>query len=240
MECPICLEIMEPPIYQCNTGHSFCSTCKPKLSKCPTCTSPIGNSRNFALESMLDTVKFPCPNADLGCPDFQTRAGLKKHKSTCGYGGNDCPAKTLLHCNWNGQKSSLKDHVKAKHFLEESKKLTNGLLTDTIINDAVHFMYAFGNLFCVYRQLEHNVIYWGVQYLGKVEDAARYYYQIHVRMIPNATGKELRMFERCFNETLTFDEVVNKGLCIGVPLKSLKSYKSDGGCVWWDTEIYMK
>merc|ERR1712066_819351 len=31
LECPVCLEISRPPIYQCPEGHLICSACKPLL-----------------------------------------------------------------------------------------------------------------------------------------------------------------------------------------------------------------
>merc|ERR550519_3297070 len=37
LECPVCLEISRPPIYQCPEGHIICSACKPLLKACPQC-----------------------------------------------------------------------------------------------------------------------------------------------------------------------------------------------------------
>jgi len=39
LECPVCLEISRPPIYQCPEGHLVCSACKPLLKTCPQCDS---------------------------------------------------------------------------------------------------------------------------------------------------------------------------------------------------------
>jgi len=35
LECPVCMEISRPPIYQCEEGHIICSNCKPLLTDCP-------------------------------------------------------------------------------------------------------------------------------------------------------------------------------------------------------------
>ena len=35
LECPVCMEIARPPIYQCEEGHLICSSCKPLLTNCP-------------------------------------------------------------------------------------------------------------------------------------------------------------------------------------------------------------
>ncbi|CAB4055076.1 unnamed protein product [Lepeophtheirus salmonis] len=37
LECPVCMDISRPPIYQCEEGHIICSTCKPLLINCPHC-----------------------------------------------------------------------------------------------------------------------------------------------------------------------------------------------------------
>lgn len=41
-ECPVCFEIVLPPIMQCHVGHLVCSSCRPKLSCCPTCRGTLG------------------------------------------------------------------------------------------------------------------------------------------------------------------------------------------------------
>lgn len=42
-ECPVCLEYILPPIWQCKGGHLVCSNCRPKLNNCPKCRRPLGN-----------------------------------------------------------------------------------------------------------------------------------------------------------------------------------------------------
>jgi len=37
LECPVCLQISRPPIYQCPEGHIVCSACKPLLKACCLC-----------------------------------------------------------------------------------------------------------------------------------------------------------------------------------------------------------
>ena len=37
LECPVCLELCQPPIYMCTMSHPVCSLCRPKLTSCPTC-----------------------------------------------------------------------------------------------------------------------------------------------------------------------------------------------------------
>ena len=43
LECPVCMEISRPPIYQCEEGHIICAACKPILTQCPSCSSAYSN-----------------------------------------------------------------------------------------------------------------------------------------------------------------------------------------------------
>ena len=46
-ECPVCFEIVLPPIMQCQVGHLVCSSCRPKLSCCPTCRGTLGKPLSY-------------------------------------------------------------------------------------------------------------------------------------------------------------------------------------------------
>merc|ERR1712228_1087274 len=37
LECPVCLETAQIPIYMCQNSHLVCSDCLPKLKECPEC-----------------------------------------------------------------------------------------------------------------------------------------------------------------------------------------------------------
>ncbi len=43
LECPVCMDISRPPIYQCEEGHLICSACKPLLTHCPHCAKSYSN-----------------------------------------------------------------------------------------------------------------------------------------------------------------------------------------------------
>lgn len=60
LECPICKIGMRTPIYMCNSGHSICMVCKPKMTCCPICQASMGNSRNYSLESFSEKFKYEC------------------------------------------------------------------------------------------------------------------------------------------------------------------------------------
>ena len=35
--CPVCLEVVEAPIYMCQQMHLICATCRPRVAACPEC-----------------------------------------------------------------------------------------------------------------------------------------------------------------------------------------------------------
>ena len=40
LECPVCFETADIPIFMCTEMHLICSTCKPKVKECPECRVP--------------------------------------------------------------------------------------------------------------------------------------------------------------------------------------------------------
>lgn len=57
-ECPVCLEVMSSPIFQCQSGHSLCNTCTSNLCppNCPICRQPMTQMRNWQLEDLISKV----------------------------------------------------------------------------------------------------------------------------------------------------------------------------------------
>ena len=54
LECPVCTEEMLPlkQVLQCSSGHPVCSTCRPRVARCPTCRGPI-TGRNIGMEALI-------------------------------------------------------------------------------------------------------------------------------------------------------------------------------------------
>ena len=42
LECPVCLESVQPPVWQCCHGHLLCSGCRTRSDRCPLCRVPLG------------------------------------------------------------------------------------------------------------------------------------------------------------------------------------------------------
>lgn len=112
LECAICCELMQPPIAQCETGHSMCARCARLSKKCPTCKKSFG-VRNYQMEKFTTIVKYPCEFKRYGCKDklFVTEKSI--HEFTCQYLTYPCPYEN---CDWNAKLSNdLENHIAEVH-----------------------------------------------------------------------------------------------------------------------------
>ncbi|VYS68544.1 unnamed protein product [Arabidopsis thaliana] len=113
LDCPICYEAFTIPIFQCDNGHLACSSCCPKLNnKCPACTSPVGHNRCRAMESVLESILIPCPNAKLGCKKNVSYGKELTHEKECMFSHCACPA---LDCNYTSSYKDLYTHYRITH-----------------------------------------------------------------------------------------------------------------------------
>ncbi|XP_044315014.1 uncharacterized protein LOC108052245 [Drosophila rhopaloa] len=63
LECPVCLEVIKPPGWQCCNGHVLCNNCRSRSVKCPVCRVPLGPRGRCLLSDKLFTLlaeSFPC------------------------------------------------------------------------------------------------------------------------------------------------------------------------------------
>lgn len=91
-ECPVCFDYVLPPIMQCQNGHLVCSSCRTKLSSCPTCRVPIANNiRNLFMEKLATTMMFPCKYSSSGCPASLTHTDKIEHEESCEFKPYSCP-----------------------------------------------------------------------------------------------------------------------------------------------------
>ncbi|KAJ8981959.1 hypothetical protein NQ317_002133 [Molorchus minor] len=105
LECPNCFEYMQPPIYQCVTGHTTCKKCKETLTKCPTCEAAIENIRNLALEDAANSLRLSALIAEkaTGQVDANKEAPVKEIT---------CPR---LNCTDVYDLKTIASHFKDKH-----------------------------------------------------------------------------------------------------------------------------
>lgn len=183
LECPICSNFMKPPILQCLSGHSICSTCRPKLGQCPTCRSSFGNTRNYSLEAVSSGVRYPCVYRDFGCVVTMPPTQIIQHEGECPVRPYTCPLKDVLLCHWEGTHSNISTHLKACH--SEKVKFTNHLKTTLVfsfdhVQYDVYCLVTYGEVFRVW--FRHDVGdqngYWAVQLVGSKNEAKNYKFEI--------------------------------------------------------------
>ena len=115
LECPVCLDtIKNPPIHQCEKGHGLCSTCRQTLKDqdkpCPVCRGKLTDTRNFALENVLEQLpKIKCKYS--GCTFQKSDAQqVKIHEEECR------EKRVFCELCWMGiAMSKLFSHLETKH-----------------------------------------------------------------------------------------------------------------------------
>ena len=125
LECPVCFNPYQKgqEIKQCSNGHHVCADCEAKIKRlCPQCRGPI-QSRNRALEMMLEYLKFSddvpraCKFKNVGCPSMLEED--ESHEQLCPYGRTECPEKDCKKVLIVGDK--LDEHMERMHKKETRK-----------------------------------------------------------------------------------------------------------------------
>ncbi|XP_054720692.1 E3 ubiquitin-protein ligase SIAH1-like [Uloborus diversus] len=113
-ECPVCFDYVLPPILQCQNGHLVCTTCRHKLTCCPSCRGPIGNIRNLAMEKVATTVFFPCKYSAAGCKQQLMHTEKTDHEELCEFRPYSCPCPGAQ-CKWFGSLDQVMPHLMHSH-----------------------------------------------------------------------------------------------------------------------------
>lgn len=119
LDCPICLESLFPPVYQCQNGHMACAGCCKMLDKgtCPSCALPIGTNRCIAVEKIIESLHVNCKYAVWGCKEMLQYASKRgEHEALCKFRPFICP---IMGCSHEGLKSSLHQHFQSVHNVAE-------------------------------------------------------------------------------------------------------------------------
>lgn len=58
LECPICLDTIPPPCYQCDNGHLICIRCKAKSDKCPVCRMRFNKGRSILADHVRNIFRW--------------------------------------------------------------------------------------------------------------------------------------------------------------------------------------
>ena len=85
-ECPVCLDKILPPVYQCVNGHILCETCQEKVSHCPVCREKFLNNeriRCLEVERIIEMQEHSCPHVKKGCTLRLKWNEIREHELDC-------------------------------------------------------------------------------------------------------------------------------------------------------------
>ena len=106
-------------VHQCRNGHTTCGACCKRLMKrCASCSTPIGSTRNLALEKILESVQVGCMRVNQGCQEMLKYTEKKNHEEHfCKFRPYQCPVPSCMHkCT----KGTLPLHLERVH---EAKRI---------------------------------------------------------------------------------------------------------------------
>ena len=90
LECPVCMEIVTPPVNQCELGHHVCYDCWNQIPECPLCKGRRMEIRNFVAEAMVEKIPLPCKYRMDGCNIITLPNDRRAHEETCEYRSFKC------------------------------------------------------------------------------------------------------------------------------------------------------
>ena len=208
LECPVCLNYLVPPIYQCSNGHVICNSCRPRVNRCPTCKVKFINNRNLILEKVFDFCRFPCRHKEYGCDLLLFQKSLKSHEEDCGYQSMECPIK--MGCLWKDRVDFFSLHLlnddhqhSAEYVLVQND--INSLashrfhvrLKDLFVQNK--YIVIGDKVFCLVIEYkgrditDSNIrVLAGVKFYGPKSDANKYKYKITITSVSSKCKEDFR------------------------------------------------
>ncbi|XP_076268484.1 uncharacterized protein LOC143201364 isoform X1 [Rhynchophorus ferrugineus] len=239
-ECPVCKSFMRPPIYQCQSGHSICNACKPRLDKCPTCRAAFGIGRNYSLEALTTGVSYPCVFHDLGCMMSLSQAEIALHEGVCPYKPYHCP---FAQCTMSGTYELIMNHLQEFHPDHLVVSETNGYTESLRLEHNSIFvslsntfdrkvLLAFDHIFRLTCKRMTDYCMWAAEAIGCQSESKKFVYEVSIIDMRHPE-KRLIQTNYCLNETPE-EDLFRK--CIMFPNSILSSY-TIGGMVSYHFKI---
>jgi len=188
LECPVCLEYMTSPIKMCENRHNICSSCKERLSNCPTCRGKFINIRNISLEKSAASAIFPCKNTESGCEETLLIGDRTNHQSECMYQSTECPSAklSLVNCPWNGILCEISGHVRSEHgseTLEYTEWFEVTLQNFYTARRYFKAMFIGDKLFYLVWEVSFDTFYFSVFHVGHKKEAEDFTYTFKIRKL---------------------------------------------------------
>ncbi|CAG9783473.1 unnamed protein product [Diatraea saccharalis] len=188
-ECLVCFDYILPPILQCESGHLVCSSCRPKLSCCPTCRGRLGYIRNLAMEKVARNVMFPCKYSNTGCTVTLVHTEKAEHEEACEFRPYSCPCPGVS-CSWQGGLDQVMPHLMMSHKCISTLQGENivFLATDINLPGAINWVMmqsCFNHHFMLVLEKQeksdgHQQFFAIVQLIGSRKEAENFAYRLEL------------------------------------------------------------
>lgn len=133
LECPVCLEVVTPPIQQCDNGHVTCAKCIKPWDGCSLCRQPFLKSKPTCLNNLLEVLPRFCKYKDNGCEQVLLSKSKDNHEWFCGFREIVC-----RECSYRHKKRCL-IQVREAYAHYEQNHVIGVPSYDEVLNDCVVF-----------------------------------------------------------------------------------------------------
>ncbi|XP_068081894.1 E3 ubiquitin-protein ligase SIAH1A-like [Anabrus simplex] len=225
LECLVCTHFLTPPIIMCRNGHNICAECRKNLQVCPSCNQAFDepNIRNRAMEDIAHILKFPCENRDAGCQVMLGNDAIRSHQRSCAFRMYSCLA---AGCAWKSHVHLLPEHMKKEHsnllFKQGSRQF--GKPTEGEAYASYRFIEAHGELFwrLLKRDPVNSKLSWVIQYVGPVEKAKEFQYQLLFKSPDN--NKTVTFTATTHRDDEDMDAIIDSGKSVDLPFSMISPF----------------
>ncbi|RZC00584.1 Sina domain containing protein [Asbolus verrucosus] len=236
LECPVCNELMRPPIRQCSTGHSFCNTCRPKLNNCPTCRQAWSDVRNFSLEGLTPVVLYSCMYNQYGCEAILSGSEINAHEEICEFKMYLCP---ISNCIFTGNYLSTKNHFKLNHaqsLIGSTVYRCNfGQNHNTNTLETVLYFFEYNNIYRLTFKRTRELCCWNIAIMNSYNSNNKYFYVITITD-PKKDQRKMTKSNLCLKKDVALSDINS----VSFSYNDLVSYKNtnNNDLITYSCELY--
>ncbi|KAK5640887.1 hypothetical protein RI129_009434 [Pyrocoelia pectoralis] len=232
--CCKCLQLLSPPIKQCNNKHSVCGKCQAETKDdCPKCAGTLNAITYDELERVItqlnkEKVTFPCVYECKGCTYKVEQAEKLVHQSECKFRTFECEGKKYCgwKCDWSGNYDQILSHFKHFHDCSMSFKIERAtkmnLDDDSLSLEPIDY-YDGCALFWYKHKVDTSaqMVYWVIQYVGLQKDAAQYFYEFEIHDGPI---RKIKVTEFCEGDSMDANSIFKSGQCVALSIPAVRSF----------------
>jgi E3 ubiquitin-protein ligase SIAH1 len=213
LECPMCLELFQPPIGICANGHSICGRCKDQMTTCPICKAGFLNTRNVTLEKVLRVigeVTARCKFHIIGCNFMSSVQDITDHETICSRTPYKCP---VADCTWHSPLDGVKMHLEEKHKIPLAAEIKGYIRSLYNLRSCIwHKVITYGDeLFVHVSKMNSNRLYTCVLHIGPKNKTSKFKYVAKISR--NNSKQHVQSDHAVRNYAEGFDQIVSLGAC---------------------------